>query len=130
MSPAVTSPSLFTVSESFLRLVVLTAFEFHSLQIEDDVGHVLDHAGQRGELVLRAGDFYRGYGSAFERGKQDAPERIPNGVTVAGFKRLGDELGIGICGRALVFSESFRHFKTTVTDWHLLIFECRFAICD
>ena len=86
--------------------------------------------GKRGELMLRAGDFYRGDGRAFERGKQDAPEGIPNGVTVAGFKRLGDEFCIGICGRALVFSESLRHFKTTVTDWHLLIFECRFAICD
>jgi hypothetical protein len=96
----------------FLGLVVLTVqFEFHFLEIQDDVGHVLNHAGQRGELVLRAGDFYRGNGRAFERGKQDAPEGVPNGVTVAGLKRLGGELCIGICGRALVFSESLRHFK-------------------
>ena len=75
--------------------------------------------GKRGELMLRAGDFYRGDGRAFQRGKQDAPERISNGVAVAGFKRLGDKLGVGFCGCALVFDESLRHFKTTVTDWHI-----------
>ena len=51
----------------FLGLVVLTIqFEFHFLEIQDDVGQVLNHAGQRGELVLRSGDFYRGNGGSFE----------------------------------------------------------------
>ena len=58
--------------------------------------------GQGGELVLRAGDFYRGDGRAFEGGKQHAAEGVADGVAVAGFKRLGDEFGVGICGRALV----------------------------
>ena len=56
MSPAVTSPSLFTVSESLLRLVVLAVeFEFHFLQVEDDVGHVLDdaRAGWRTRVARR-----------------------------------------------------------------------------
>ena len=78
------------MSESFSRLVV-RRLEFDSLQIEDDVGHVLDHAGQSGEFVLRAGDFDRGDGGAFQRGEQHAAERIANRVAVTGFKRLGDE---------------------------------------
>ena len=62
----------------FLGLVVLTIqFEFHFLEIQDDVGQVLNHAGQCGELVLRAGDFYRGYGRAFERGKQTRRREFP-----------------------------------------------------
>src|SRR6266516_2478417 len=51
-------------------------------------------------------------------------------MSVTGFERLGTKFGIGICGCALVFGESFRHFKTTVTDWHILIFDfrCRLPI--
>jgi len=51
----------------FLGLVVLTVqFEFHFLEIQDDVGHVLNHSGQRGELVLRTSNFYRGDRCAFK----------------------------------------------------------------
>src|SRR5262249_41042017 len=115
----------------FLWLVVLTIeFKFHFLEIEDNVGYVLNHTRQRRELVLRSRDFHRGDGRAFKRGKQDAPERVSNGVTVAGLKRLGAELCISICGRTLVFCESLRHFETTVTDWHMLILDCRISIFD
>src|SRR5205814_889332 len=98
--------------------IVIFGFEFHPLEVEHDVGHILNHAGKRGELVLRAGDFYRGNGGAFERRKQHAPERISNGVPITGLKWLGGELGVSVCGCALIFAESLRHFKTTVTDWH------------
>ena len=79
-----------------------------------------------GKFVLRAVDFDRSNGGAFKRGKQNAAKRVPNGVAVTGFKRLGDELGVGFCGRTLLFGESFRHFKTTVTNWHM-IFEGDFG---
>src|SRR6266404_2440597 len=49
-------------------------------------------------------------------------------MAVAGFKRLGDKLGVGICGCLLVFNESFRHFKTTVTDWHFLFSNIDFRL--
>ena len=103
---------------------MIIGFKFHFLEVEDDVGHVLDHTRKRGELMLRPGDFCGRNSRAFQRGKQDAPERISNGVPVAGFKRLGDEFCVSICGCALVFDESFRHFKTTVTDWHNSIADC------
>ena len=88
---------MFTLSES-LRGSWSVGLEFHPLQIEDDIGDVFDDAGQSGEFVLRAGDFHRGDGGAFERGKQHAAKRVAHGVAVAGFKRLGDELGVGFCG--------------------------------
>ena len=86
--------------ERKLARLVFGGLEFHLLQVEDDVGHVFDDARQGGELVLRAGDLDRGDGSALERRKQHAAERVADGVAVAGFKRLGDELGVGFCGRA------------------------------
>ena len=102
----------------FSRLMIV-GLELHFLEVKNDIGHVLDHAGKRGELMLRAGDFYRGDGRAFQRGKQNTPERISDSVAITGFKGLGGKLGVGICGCALVLDEGFRHFKTTVTDWHL-----------
>ena len=84
--------------ESEFARLVIGGLEFHPLQIEHDVGDVLDHARKGGELVLRAGDLYRGDGSAFERGKENAAEGISDGVAVTGFKRLGDKLGVGISG--------------------------------
>ena len=44
---------------------MILGFELHLLEIEDDVGYVLDHARKGGELMLRAGDLYRCYGCAF-----------------------------------------------------------------
>src|SRR5919198_5958209 len=78
--------------------------------------------------MLRSCDFGSGDGRAFQRGKQDAPEGIPNGVSVTGLKRFGGEFGVSIGGCALVFSESFRHFKTTVTDWHLMFSNVDFRL--
>ena len=85
------------MSES-LRGFVIGRLELHALQIENDVGHVLDDAGQSGEFMLRAGDLHRGDGGAFERGKQHAAKRISDRVAVTGFKRLGDKLGVGFSG--------------------------------
>jgi hypothetical protein len=36
--------------------------EADALDVEDDVGHVLEHAGERGELVEDAFDLHRGDG--------------------------------------------------------------------
>ena len=104
--------------ERELARFVIGGFEFNPLQVEHDVGHVFDHAGQRGEFVLRAVDFDRGDGGAFERGKEHAAERISDRVAVAGLKGFGDKLGVGFSGRRLLFDEGLRHFKTTVTNWH------------
>ncbi len=84
--------------ERELARLVIGGFEFHPLQIEDDVGHVLDDRGERAEFVLCAGDFHRGDGGAFERGKEDAAEGIADRVSVAGLERFGDKLGVRLSG--------------------------------
>ena len=126
MSPAVTSPSLFTVSVSLRgscsAALNLTFFRLSTMSVTSSTT-----PGKGGEFVLRPGDLDRGDGSAFERGEQDAAQGIADGVAVAGFEGLGDELGVGFSGRALVFDERLRHFKTTVTNWHMLISDCRFS---
>ena len=80
--------------------------------------------------MLRSGDLDRGNGRAFERGEQHAAERVADGVTVAGFKRLGDELGVSFSGCASsltsVFGISKRPYRTGI----FLIFEFRFWIFD
>ena len=113
--------AFFVHNERKLLRLVIIGFKFHFLEIKDDVGHVLHHAWERGEFMLRACDFGSGDGCAFQRGKQDPPEGIPNGVPVTSLKWLGGEFGVSIGGCALVFSESLRHFKTTVTDWHMFL---------
>src|SRR5436190_13423763 len=49
-------------------------------------------------------------------------------MAIAGFKRLGEKLRVGFCSSALVFDESFRHLKTTVTDWHVLFSNIDFRL--
>ena len=50
--------------------------ERHLLEVEDDVGRILDHARNRRELVLDAVNLDRGHGRAFNRGEQHTPERV------------------------------------------------------
>ena len=60
----------------------------------------------------------------------DELQRVADRVAVAGFKGLGNELGVGFGGGALIFGESLRHFKTTVTNWHMRILDFRLSIFD
>jgi hypothetical protein len=39
-------------------------------------------------------------------------------VAVAGFKRFGDEFGVGISGGGVLFGQPLGHFKTSETHWH------------
>ena len=48
--------------------------ERNLLEVEDDVGGVFDHPGDRLELVQHAFDFHRGDGCAFDGRKQHAPQ--------------------------------------------------------
>ena len=97
MSAAVTAPSLLHGEQQRLRFASVR-LELNLLQVQHDVGDVLDHAVDGGEFVHRAVDLDRGDGGAFERGEEHAAERVADGVAVAGFKRLGDELGVGFRG--------------------------------
>jgi hypothetical protein len=57
---------------------VALELEAHLLQVEDDLGHVLDHAGQGRELVEHAVDSHRGDRRALQRREQRAAQRIPS----------------------------------------------------
>ena len=59
---------------------------------------VFDDAVDGGELMHRTVHFHGGDCGAFKRAEEDAAERVANRVTVAGFKRLGDEFGVKWCG--------------------------------
>ena len=58
------------------------------LQVEDDVGRVLDHARNRRELVQHAVDLDGGDRRAFDRGEQHAPQRVADGRAEAALERL------------------------------------------
>src|SRR5665213_2986363 len=94
-------------------LVARVRLELDLLQVQNDVGHVLDDAVNGGELVHRAVHFQRGDGRAFERRKQHAAERVADGVAVTGFKRVGDEFRVGGGGGGLFLLQPLGHFKTS-----------------
>ncbi len=61
------------------------------LDVEDDVGHVLAHAGDRRELVQHAVDLHGGHGRALQRGQQHAAQRVAERHAEAALERLGDQ---------------------------------------
>ena len=89
---------LFVCREHQCLLLAGVGLEFDFLQIQDDVRHILDDAVDGGELVHGAVDFDRGDGGSFQRGQQHAAKGVADGVSVTGFKRFRDELGVGIGG--------------------------------
>ena len=112
MSAAVTAPSLLTESSRVCgsRRVGL---EENLLQVEDDVGHILDHAVNGGELVHGAVNLDGGDGGAFQGGEEHAAQGVADGVAVAGFKGLGDELGVGFGGGCVFLDQPLGHFETS-----------------
>ena len=58
------------------------------LQVEDDVGRILDDAGNRRELVQHAVDLHRGDRRAFNRRQQHAPQRVADGGAETALERL------------------------------------------
>src|SRR5438067_1715794 len=61
------------------------------LEVQDDVGDVLTHTGQRRELVRSSLHLDRGDRGALERREQDAAQRVAERVTEAAVERLDDE---------------------------------------
>ena len=82
------------------------------LQVEDDVGRVLDHAADGLELVQHALDADGGYGRPLDRRQQRAPQRIADRGAEAALKRLRGKLSvllgecIGVGGKTLGFLEA------------------------
>jgi hypothetical protein len=75
---------------------VARELERNLLQVEDDVGRVLDHAGDRLEFVQHAFHLHRGDGRAFNRAQQHAPQGVAHGGAEAALKRLRPEHAVFI----------------------------------
>ena len=73
------------------RLVLFGAHD-QALEVQDDVGDVLLHPGNGGELVQHAVDADAGDSRARDRRQQRATQRVAEGVAEAGLERLDDEL--------------------------------------
>ena len=90
--------ALFVDREQESLRITRVGLEKNLLEIQHNIRDIFHHAINSGELVHRPVDFDRGDGGAFQGGKQHAAERVANGMAVTGFKRLGNELGVGIGG--------------------------------
>src|ERR671919_1537234 len=71
---------------------LILALDDEALQIEHDIGDVLGHSFDRGELVEHVVDLDLGDGRTRDRRQKRATERVPERVTEAGLERLDREL--------------------------------------
>ena len=76
-------------------LVVLD-LEQRLLEVEDDVGDILDDAGERGELVQRAFDRDVRDRRALQRRQQNPAQRDAERRAEAALERLARELAVGV----------------------------------
>ena len=87
MSRARTSPGLVDAQVQRLGRVGVH-LERDLLQVEDDVGRILDHARDRRELVQHAVDLHRRDRRPFDRGEQHAAQRVTDRRAEAALERL------------------------------------------
>ena len=87
-----TSPGPLALEPHALRPFAMHA-QRDALDVEDDVGDVLEHAGDRGEFVQHALDLHRGHRRALQRRQQHAAQRVAERQAEAALQRLGDDGG-------------------------------------
>ena len=105
-SPAARSPLPRTSNIALLGPVAVQ-LEAHLLQIQDDLGHVFDHARQGRELVQHAVDPHGGDGRALQRGEQHAPQRVSQRHAEAALQGLDHELAVPVVVAGLGFTTCF-----------------------
>ena len=74
------------------------AAEADLLQFKDDVGHVFNHAGKRGEFVVNTFNADGSDCKAFKRREQHTTQRIANGDAIAWFQWTEFEYATEIVG--------------------------------
>jgi hypothetical protein len=65
--------------------------ERHALEVQDDVGDILAHAGDGGELVQHVVDLDAGDGRALQRAHQHTAQRVAQRQAEAALERFGDD---------------------------------------
>src|ERR1700679_297852 len=83
------------------------------LEVQDDVGCILNDAGDGLELMQHAFNANSCYSSAFNRAQQRATQRIADGGTKAALKGLGAELAIGFGERLGIDCQALRFLKSS-----------------
>ena len=83
-----------------LRLVTME-LKRNLLQIQEDVGDVFDHAGDRRELVKHTFDVQGRDGRSFDRRQQTATQSVAHGRREAALEGLCRELTVGLGQRDL-----------------------------
>ena len=92
--------------------VIDVQLEGNLLQVEDDVGRILDHAGDRRELMEHALDLHRRNRGAFDRRQQHAPQRVADRRAKAALEGLRVESAESIGERLTLEFEPLGSLKT------------------
>ena len=87
--------------------------ERNLLQVQDDVGCVLDHAGDGLELVQHALNAYCGYGGAFDGAQQRTAQCIADGGAEPALKWLRAELAKIVGQRLCVDCQPLRFLESS-----------------
>ena len=78
---------------------VIFAGEHDSLDVEQDLGHVLLDAGQSGELVQGTGDTHRRHSGTRDGAQERTAQRVAKRIAESGLERLDREAGaLGVEG--------------------------------
>src|SRR5258707_4263857 len=102
---------LLNVQVNGLRQIVVQ-LDGHLLQVQDDVGRILNHTGDRRELVQHALDFHRGDSRALDGAEERATQCVSNRGAPTALKRLGRKTAIPFGQRFELRRETFRFLKS------------------
>src|SRR5262249_20256548 len=101
------------------RLVRLrVVLDHQQLDVQDQVGDVVDHAGDRRKLVLNTQDLDPGDGAALQAREQDSPEAVAHGVAEAALEGLDVELSEGVGQGVAEANDPAGQFEATPTNTH------------
>jgi hypothetical protein len=110
--------ALVTVDANGARLLAGVLYD-QALDVQNDVGDVLDDARDRADFVLNALDLEARDRASLQAGQQDPAQAIADSHAEAAFERLRVEPAVGVCEGAAVGHEPRGQFQTSPSDTHV-----------
>src|SRR5262249_488689 len=92
--------------------------DHEAFDVEDDISHILDHAGDGADFVLHSLDLEALHGAAFKAGQENSAKAIANGDAKASLKRLGRKFAVGVGEGVPIGDQSVGQFQTSPSDTH------------
>ena len=92
--------------------------DHQQLDVQDQVGDVVDHAGNRGKLVLDAQDLDLGDRAPLEAGEENPPQAVADGVAEPAFERFDVKLAERVGQRLAVADDPAGQFEASPTNTH------------